>query len=106
MTALLFLSIKAAVVAFVYTEILVAGDQILNPWYKFLERKVGKYPWIFKPLVDCGKCVSGQISLWSYLVFYFHFYNVLDHAFVICLAIMLTVIIKIIYQKIHTWQLN
>lgn len=33
----------------------------------FLYKKIGKYPILFKPLIDCEYCVSGQFGFWYYL---------------------------------------
>lgn len=99
----LIFSFYCAVIAFVYSEILTEGGMILNPWYKFLEKHISKYPFIFKPLIDCSKCVAGQIALWVY-IFIPGRYNIFQHAAVICLSIYLAMLVKGIYIKyIRAW---
>jgi len=101
------LAVKAAIIAYTYSEILVMGGEILNGLYKFLERKIGKYPLLFKPLIDCSKCVSGQISFWSYLIFYYKIYNPVDHLACVCTAILITITIKALFKKfIEQWLLS
>lgn len=109
--SLIYHAFLCATIAYVYAEILTEGGMILNRWYKLLERRVGRWPFIFKPLIDCSKCVAGQVALWSYpLVYkpaYFHTneliysysYSVFEHVACICMAILLTLIIKSIYTK-------
>lgn len=100
-------ALKIAIIAFVYAEILVNGGEILNGWYKFLERHIGHKPWLFKPLVDCSKCVSGQLAFWYYVIFYYYTYNVVEHAFLVCAAILFTLTIKAIFKKfIEKWLLS
>jgi hypothetical protein len=95
-------SFYIAIIAFVYSEILTEGGMILNGLYKFLEKHLGKYPYIFKPLIDCSKCVAGQIALWVYL--FIPEYNLFQHAAVICLSIYLLMLVKGFYLKfIRAW---
>jgi hypothetical protein len=95
-------ALQCAVIAFTYSEILVEGGMILNPWYKFLERKIGHLPYLFKPLIECSKCVAGQISLWAYPFFYSYNYNLFEHIYSICQAILFALVIKLIMNKINT----
>ena len=64
-------SIVISIVAFVYSTILTDEGMILSKFKGYLYMKIGKYPNLFKPLIDCAYCVSGQIALWYnlYLVF-------------------------------------
>lgn len=73
---------------------------ILNGWYKFLEKRIGKYPFIFKPAVDCAKCVSGQMALWVYLVKCWGGYDLIDHIFTVSLSIFLAIALKAAYNKL------
>lgn len=117
--SLIYFSFLCAVIAFIYSDILVQGDMILNPWYKFLEKHLSKKPWLFKPLVDCSKCVAGQVALWSFPFFYKHIYNsiskgfysyyysLFEHVACICLAILMLLIIKSIHTKFITkWLMS
>lgn len=99
----LLLAFKFGMMAYVYTEILVLGGMILNPWYKFLERHIGHIPWLFKPLVDCGLCVGGQIALWGY-IFSCEYYSIINHFFVITASIWWVIIIKATTKKLQQWN--
>lgn len=55
----------SGVIGFVIAEILTEPEMILYPLYKFLDSKIGKYPYLFKPIIGCGKCVAGQVGLWG-----------------------------------------
>lgn len=92
------LAFKISVVAYVYSVVLTEPGMILSKWYQFLESK-NLPEWIFKPLVDCCKCVSGQWALWIYL-FWCDSYNPLEHVFLICLTIFFVILI----DKIYTWN--
>lgn len=70
------IALKCAIVAWVYVCILTQPGQILSWWKKFLSKYLVKETddekgyqikvhWIWKPLVDCEKCVAGQLALWT-----------------------------------------
>jgi hypothetical protein len=99
MISLLAYSLAAALVAYTYCMILTEPSMILNPWYNFLDEKLGSKPWIFKPLVGCMYCVSGQAALWGYLILYYSDYSLLQHLFFISFAIYITPLIN----KFYTW---
>jgi hypothetical protein len=99
-----------AVVGYVYAGILTHPGEVLHGWCRWLHKKLRKTHlvpgtgvakeveiikdhWLLKPLVACEKCVAGQLALWSYLVSNFN-YRFGQHVFCVCLAILLTVIIK------------
>ena len=118
-----------AVVGYVYAEILCADGMILEPWREFLKRHlikekkvpvqsvvpdvvkdkvlavgeitVVKESWLYKPLVGCFICVTGQLALWGYLIIYFHRYNLFEHIIVICGAILITKFISLTVQKME-----
>lgn len=87
----------AALVAFVYSQILTDSGMILNGWFNWLDRLLGpasakttyfevpgllpgdppkkasskgkpRALWLFKPLVGCCRCVAGQFGAWGYLI--------------------------------------
>jgi hypothetical protein len=65
---------------------------------------LGPHP-IFKMIIGCEKCVSGQMALWIFLFFNYKNYLALEfstiiyHALFIALTIFTTTIIKSIYSK-------
>lgn len=109
------LSFLIAVFAFVYTNILTANGEVFGCIYKMLYHKfksdqreqngLPRHP-LFKVLIDCEKCVSGQISLWSFLILHLYGYRevsfalVLQHILFITLTILFTIIIKSFYIKL------
>lgn len=110
MLELFQISLMCAVVGYVYAEFLIAPDMLLwKPWKwvcdKWLNRsvvidgkEVYKESWFYKPLGGCYKCFTGQLALWAYL---FHGkYNIGHHAFVVCLAILISIIIFLTIQKL------
>ena len=62
-----------AVCGYTYVNILTDTNMILSPWRLFLFKKLNNCDggaednWLFKILVGCAYCVSGQWSLWAYL---------------------------------------
>lgn len=93
------LAFKIAVIAYVYSVILTEPGMILSEFYKWIESF--KLPdWLFKPLIDCYKCVAGQMALW---IFFFQpNYNFWNHITFICLTIFFSIIIN----KIYEWNSN
>jgi hypothetical protein len=96
---MLLYSVAAALVAYVYCMILTEPGMILNAWYNFLDQRLGSKPWIFKPLVGCMYCVSGQAACWYYVFLYYSEYSLLEHVFFISFAIYITPTI----HKFYTW---
>lgn len=62
-----FITFAIALSAFVFTNILTADGQILQNVQDYLERHLPEK--IYKPLIGCELCVSGQWALWFYLYF-------------------------------------
>lgn len=111
MIATIFISITA----FTYSYILTQPNEIfgrlrivLEQWFKHDQRLVahkGPHP-IYKMIMWCEKCVSGQLSFWIYLAWhydqYLHgniLYNAIEHIFFTATTIFLTTIIKSLYIK-------
>lgn len=63
-----FISIVCAVIGFVYSDLLTQPNMIFHGPYKYLESKLGEDHWLFKPIIGCAKCVTGQIALWAFTV--------------------------------------
>lgn len=105
------LAIAFAVIAYVYAVILTEPGMILSGWYKFLRTRIGT-TCFFKPLIDCDRCVSGQIALWSYpMLFWDRYaepmaiirecpvYSIMGYVYCIAFTILFVHVI----QKIHRW---
>jgi hypothetical protein len=115
-----------AVAAFVYSYVLTDTGMILSGWYAFLDRMIGpassvkewdsigesftmskpRAKWLFKLLVGCCKCVTGQFCCWGY--FYIIAkevpgpYNLIHHIIFITFGIYS---VKFIAQA-YTWNPN
>lgn len=126
---LLQYSLQIAVFALVYSVILTEKEMILESFKRFLFNvthkkrsylmrkypsnwqeyypidmysksgfKIRDYTWIYKVLIDCERCVAGQISLWLYLLKFE--YNFIQHLSFITTTILLTDLIKRIWQRL------
>ena len=96
-----WLSVSIAISAFTFSMILTQPGHLLNRVHDFLEEKLPEY--IFKPLIGCQYCVSGQWALWFY--FYLSFtqkdfdYFWWLHIWLIMQTIFMEYIITYLYQK-------
>ncbi len=119
--------IAAGVIAFVYAVVLTEPDMLLAPWYRFIHKLVFKCRniifWhpsctyncegspkhyrplhnkiavtILKLLIDCDRCIAGQLTLWWYL-FTVRPYNFMQHLFFVCIAIFVPIIMNKIYRE-------
>lgn len=97
MIEFLFISFLLAAFAIVFTEVLTAPGMILA-WYAKLLDKLPE--WISHPLGGCIYCFAGQISLWFYLYYFWHSYDLVMHI----LFITLTIFYTLIYIQI--WKQN
>src|SRR3982750_423059 len=94
-----WLTFAVALSAFTYSVILTEQGQILYPVSLFLEDHLPE--WLYKPLIGCQYCVSGQWALW----FYFYItlcqnevnYLIWLHLWFICQTIFITKIITYFY---------
>jgi|SRR3972149_4608034 len=109
------LSLLIAVVSFVYTNILTGNGEAFGWLYKRMyhlfksdEREskgLPRHP-LFKVLIDCEKCVAGQISFWSFLIIHYNeylkvsFLLALQHLLFVGLTIFFTIIVKSFYKKV------
>lgn len=108
------ISLLIAVFAFVYSYILTQPQMLLNSTYKRLdvffktkERKEKGLPvfWLFKIILQCEKCVGGQIALWLYAFTHIDEYieypieTPFLHLAFIAMTIFLVSVIKNIYTK-------
>lgn len=63
-------TLVVAIIAYTYTEILTDHGMIFFRWKGWLFKKLkSDEHWLFKILVGCPYCVSGQMALWMYLYF-------------------------------------
>jgi hypothetical protein len=65
------LALQLAVLAVVFSDILMKPGQIFGWYGAFLEKLAARGPaweyWV-KPLGYCVRCFSGQLALWTYLL--------------------------------------
>lgn len=85
-----------AAIAYTWVNILTAPDMILNREKFSIYLTAEKYlpSWLFKPLIGCDYCVSGQIALWYYLAKYLPEYSVEAHVAYIFVSIFFVEIIR------------
>lgn len=55
-------------VGVVYSIILTEPGMIFFNLYEKLQRKLPV--WLFKPVIGCALCVSGQMALWCFMILY------------------------------------
>lgn len=74
---------------------------ILGPFAKWMNlkfgplRSKGEIKWIFKPIIGCDYCVTGQFALWTYIIKTpLKHYDILNLIGFICLAIFVCELIK------------
>lgn len=120
---LLQYSLQIAVFALVYSVILTDTRMVLEPfkrfmfklthrkqiylmkkypanWQDYYQTNVGlrDYDWLFRVLIDCERCVAGQVSLWLYIIRFN--YDFIQHVSFITTSILLTDILKRIWQRL------
>lgn len=67
--------ISCGVIGFVWCIILTDNGMIFNGLNRYLHDKLNtqqqkleaKYSWIYKIVIGCEKCFSGQFALWTYI---------------------------------------
>lgn len=105
----LFFSFQLAVLAYVFTCVLIEPDNILEFYGDFLESrktKLGKY--LAKPFGLCEKCLAGQLATWIYAIYGYNteivlpftgvLYEMLKHVIFIAFTIFFTLHIKTISE--------
>ena len=98
-----------AVCGYTYTNILTDNDMILSRWKLYLYRRFSTTDrtaedyWLYKILVGCAYCVSGQWALWTYLfisIFESNLFDTIEYnPFVHLAVIMITVFNVAILNK-------
>ena len=95
-------AVKIAVIAVVYSTILVAPGNILSRWKSWLDwrlnRKnsdgeyVSKWHVIYDPIVGCVECVTGQMMLWGLVLtlFTWWFALVINIVFMVSVTILIS----------------
>jgi len=96
----MFFEIKIAVIAFVFSELLITDGNIFAFYGRWIENLEGRgLDWLSMPLGGCPKCLAGQLALWGYL--FRDGYTVSGHLISIVFAIFFTEIIVVLYGKIQ-----
>lgn len=86
-----------AVVAVVFTCILVSEGMVFGFWEKILDRLPDELAY---PLGKCPYCFGGQIALWYY--FFIEEYNIVHHIYFISLTILFIHLIFYLYERTNT----
>lgn len=97
MLASLEISLICAVIGYVYSEILTGEGMILYRVNTWAETSLKR--WLYKPLIGCFKCVTGQLSLWVYIVLSWGSYDPLQHVFCVCSSILIVSFIDKLYYN-------
>jgi len=85
--------------SFVYVEILQDRGMIFNGWCNLMVRMGYKWEWFTKPLGLCVVCNSGQLAMWVYLYRNWNDYDLMQHIYFVCVAIIVSKISTFIYQN-------
>ncbi len=110
-----FMAFVCAMIGFVYSDVLTEPNMVFHSLYKFLERKIGNYKFLFHPVIHCFRCVSGQLAFWTFFVLNFyadilHFDSIANgvflsvkalfiHAYYICLTIYISWLLSKKYRN-------
>lgn len=112
MIDLIIYAFACAIIGFVYSDVLTEPNMLLHGFYKWLEIAIKK-EWLFKPVIGCFRCVTGQLAFWSYFVLFPAYrigefitlhsaklliQNIFFHAFYISLSIYLSWMLSKIYR--------
>ena len=89
--------ILLSAIAFAYAIVLTGDDMILQNFSYWLHSRLPW--WLWKPLIGCAICVSGQIALW-YSVF--NFESIWASVWNICATLTLTSFATRIYDRIES----
>lgn len=111
------ISLLIAIFAFVYSYILTQPQMLLNSTYRRLdvffktkERKEKGKPifWLFKIILQCEKCVAGQIALWLYTFTHIDEYieNPIEIFFLHLAFITVTIFIVSVIKNIYTKHIS
>lgn len=107
-------SLLIAIASFVYSYVLVQDGEVFSSLYRRLYKLfntesryvLGLPPHpLFKVLIHCEKCVSGQLSLWLFFIYGVKYYLEKDfvlivaHLLFVTLTIFTTLLIKQLYTK-------
>jgi hypothetical protein len=95
---LVFQSILAGIIGWVFCIILIDEGMIFGKWWNVLNKLPS---WLSKPLGACEYCFSGQLAFWYYLYGYLHSYSLLAHIAFTCGTIFT---VKIINTIVHGFE--
>lgn len=109
--AIIFNAFLLASLGFTYSTILTEPGEIFSGLYKWLgsvfgndKREIqgkGNHP-IFKMIIGCHRCVTGQMALWFFVILNYGcytFYHIIYAGLLIGLSILFAETIKKIYTK-------
>lgn len=95
----IYIAIYCSIIAYVYGDILTDPDKILGGWGDWITElhadAANNKEWLkerFFYMISCSLCLSGQLSLWSFL--FSQTFDLVQLVFTISLSILLTKIIQ------------
>lgn len=101
----ILLSFCVALCGYTYSIILTDPGMILDKWFIYLQGKLEeRHEKWFNVLVNCHKCVSGQIALWTF--FFTPYFTGLNSIHLHILFIIITIWFSLALNKIYTWLKN
>lgn len=116
MISIFITSLALAITAFVYSQLLTEPGQLLAWWGNFLDRffqndrryvqGYGPHP-VYKLLIGCTRCVSGQFALWFFLFQNWSFYRsgelmiIPYHIITISITIFFATLITKLYARLN-----
>lgn len=93
---MIYEAIKISLICFMFVA-LGDADMIFAPYQKLIER----LPlWLNKPLGGCGYCLTGQVSLWYFVIT--KPFNIIELLYFVSLSIFLISIYEIIWNYGNT----
>lgn len=101
-----------AIIGVVYAQVLANDDTPISGWFDFLERNSKRHPWITKVVGGCYLCTSGQLALWSSLIWFaiipsIELHHIIIHPAPSCIvAACSAVIMAGVINKIYQWTQN
>lgn len=112
-SGLILTALCVAIVGYTYSNILTQPGEIFGKLYGKLDeffqtdlrrscQGKGPHP-LFKMIMHCEKCVSGQLALWGFILFIYPDYSIrigLLHILFIGLSIFFATIVKSIHEKL------
>jgi hypothetical protein len=105
MITFIIISFCIALSGYTYSIILTDPGMILDKWFIFLQSMLEeKHEKWFNVLVNCPKCVSGQLALWGF--FFTPYFTGFNSIHLHILFIVITIWFTLVLNKFYIWLKN